>query len=162
VKQFSWDRGKLVLDGNFTLNGQTTSWGPAAKEVKMFLGDNCPPGWEEVPQAAGYMLVSRPTGGVSGNKLNTPFANNESTRVPPHVHAAVVADPGHAHSYRATGYAYLGGGNTGFSIGNSGYMFANSIDTPSSTTGVTVGINSPTNASHNPQLYVLLCQAAGV
>jgi len=157
VKQFSWDRGNLVVDGNLTLNGQAFGWGSAAKEVKMFLGDNCPPGWEEVPQAAGYMLVSRPIGGVSGNKLNTPFANNESTRVPPHVHPAVVADPGHAHSYDIFGY-----GNTENSYRSSYVQGYTTTSTGSSTTGVTVSINTPTNASHYPQLYVLLCQAAAV
>lgn len=51
VRQFTWERGGMVLDGNLTLNGQTTSWGPEAKEVKMFLGDACPYGWEEVGAA---------------------------------------------------------------------------------------------------------------
>lgn len=54
VKQFSWERGHLVLDGNLTLNGvRLTEFvlGAAAKEVRMFMADNCPPGWEEVRAA---------------------------------------------------------------------------------------------------------------
>jgi hypothetical protein len=95
VKQFAWEAGSLAVDGDVKVSGalfETTL--VEAKEVRMFLGDDCPPRWEEVQGSAGYMLVSRPPGGASGARRNAPFADGEDTRVLQHAHNVTVDDPG--------------------------------------------------------------------
>jgi len=162
VKQFTWEAGAFTLDGALKLNG--VSIVSDRKEIKMFLADACPAGWVEVPNSAGYMLVTRPTGGAAGARRNEPFTNGEETRVPPHEHNATVDDPW-AHNHFSH-YEYSAGCPSSSPFGTSRTCWYGSSNRewytykiptshmPTATTTSTAG------AASNPQIYVLLCQPA--
>lgn len=90
-------------------------------------------------------------------QLNMPFANNESDRVPPHVHPNEVIDPGHTHEiYGSSTFDYS------YAFEHERRRLTGGKYTLPSVTGITLRIDPPVNGSYNPQLYVLLCQAVAI
>ena len=71
----------------------------------MFVGaQSCPPGYEELKQTQGYLMMGRPEGANAGVQLSRRWTANETFRVGSHSHS--VTDPGHGHGVTDPGHGH--------------------------------------------------------
>ena len=149
---------------------------PASRELRMFLGSDCPSGWVESNATKGYVLVGRPKHATAGQQLNAPLAAGEAGRVGAHVHTTIVSDPGHRHS---VGVAGTGSVAALTHVAAAGTSYANvvpaagtNVQSNVSKTGIQVEaaemaherhqmeveVQQNAGSGHLPLVYVFMCE----